>query len=90
MGIGGLQAGCCKALLTADVGVHGSTAPTIVSADALSIVTVPSADPATPAGCEEEVAVPVVLDAGQGTVVALEEDRPHLLRGDGLRRFFLA
>lgn len=67
----------CGRSLTADVGIHGSTAAAIEGADALAVITVPCADPATTAGREEKVTIPVVLDAGQGTVVTFEEDRSH-------------
>ena len=75
--IQGEMRAACGRFLTADVDVHGSTAAAIKGADALAVITVPCADPATTAGGEEEVSVPVVLDAGQGTVVALQKDGPH-------------
>jgi len=78
--IEGEMGAACGRFLTADVDVHGSTAAAIKGADALAVITVPCADPATTAGGEEEVSVPVVLDAGQGTVVALEKDGPHSWR----------
>mmetsp|Transcript_27307 Transcript_27307/g.68849 ORF Transcript_27307/g.68849 Transcript_27307/m.68849 type:complete len:252 (+) Transcript_27307:529-1284(+) len=78
---------CCQLVTPkADVDIHGGAAAPIVSSNALSVVTVPHANPPSPASSEQEVSVPVVLYACQRPVVALEKDGPHSVRLFLLRR----
>src|SRR4051812_19666923 len=71
--------------LTVHIGSPNSTLMPMIGAQTLTIVRVPHIHDVVLANCEQQIALAIILDLSQRTLVALQQDRPLQNSSAGVR-----